>query len=225
MIIYLISSIFFLSLLLLLLFFSLYFIVKFLIRYLYKPYLSAKLTLKSGANSIIIIGTIIITVPGFYISTIKNYGMAFLLAAGIGTATTTLYMMTSHVPLDDLIRQLQDTYSETDRLFSQLNTFITRFHNFVTDTDINVVTNVQGELGIDVPENLDQNLAQQYANRINVFDNLIHNHIHNIENILKRVIELEDQMRILDENYQTQSSLYNDRLKDLIRLYGHYNDK
>jgi hypothetical protein len=218
---YLISCIFFLSFLL----FSLYFIVKFLIRYLYKPYLSAKLTLKSGANYIIIIGSIIITIPGFYISTIKNYGMGFLLAAGIGTATTTLYMMTSHVPLDDLIRQLQDIYSETDRLFSQLNTFITQFHNFVNDTGINVVTNVQGELGIDVLENLDDNLAQQYANRINVFDSLIHNHIHNLENILKRIIELEDQIRILDENYKTQSSLYNDRLKDLIRLYGHYNDK
>src|ERR1700738_2128885 len=204
---------------------SLHFFVKFFIRYLYEPYLSEKLTLKSGTNFIIIIGSIIITIPGFYISAIKNYCIGFLLAAGIGTATTTLYMMTSHVPLDDLIIQLQDIYSEADRLFSQLNTFITQFHNFVNDTGINVVTNVQGELGIDVLENLDDNLAQQYANRINVFDSLIHNHIHNLEGLLKRIIELEDQMRILDENYKTQSSLYIDRLKDLIRLYGHYNDK
>jgi hypothetical protein len=204
---------------------SLYFIVKFLIRYIHVPYLSEKLTLKSGANYIIIIGSIIITIPGFYISAIKNYGMGFLLAAGIGTATTTLYMMTSHIPLDDLIRQLQVIYSEADRLLSQLNTFISQFHNFVNDTGINVVTNVQGELGIDVLENIDDNLAQQYANRVNVFDSLIHNHIHNLEGILKRIIELEDQMRILDENYKTQSSLYIDRLNDLIRLYGHYNDK
>jgi hypothetical protein len=196
-----------------------------LITYFYKLYSFEKLTLKSSSNYIIIIGSIIMTIPSSYLSAVKNYGMGIILAAGIGTTSTALYMMTSHVPLDDLIRQLHDINLEADRLYSQLNTFITQFHNFVIDTGINVVTNVQGELGIDVLENLDDTIAQQYANRINVFDSLIHNHIHNLESIIKRMIELENQIRVFDESYKIQSSIYNDKLQDLIRSYGHYNDK
>jgi hypothetical protein len=76
MIIYLdlISHIFLLSFLVL----SLYFFVKFFIRYLYEPYLSEKLTLKSGTNFIIIIGSIIVTIPISYAYIAKNIGLSFL---------------------------------------------------------------------------------------------------------------------------------------------------
>lgn len=197
-----------------------------LVWYLSKPYTFEKLTLQSGANYItIIIGGILVTIPSSYLSMVKNFGIGVVWSIqGLAIANLVVYMVTGDVLIHDINRQLQVVFAEADRLFYQLNIFITQFHTFVNETGINVVTNVQGELGIDVLESLDDSTAQQYANRINVFDGLIHNHIHELENIIERMTELEERLSELDENYKSQSSIYKDKLKDMIRTYGHYND-
>lgn len=193
---------------------------------LHNPYPFIKLSLQSGYNIItIIIGGLIVTIPGSYLPVIKNFGIGLLL--GIPTlalGNIAVYMVTGNVVLDDLNSQLNLVLTEADRLLNQLNLFINQFHTFVNQTGINVVTNVQGEMGIDVSNNLNDSIAQQYANRINVLDGLIHNHIHNIESIIERITEIEEKLSELDENYKAQGSIYNDRLKVMIRLYGHYAD-
>ena len=197
-----------------------------LLSYLSRPYSFAKLSLQSGCNFItLIIGSMLVTIPASYFSAVKNFGIGFLIGIpGLAIANVAVYMVTDHVLFDDLNGQLHVIFTEADRMLHQLNNFITQFHNFVNQTGINVVTNVQGELGIDVIANLDDTLAQQYANRINVFDSLIHNHIHELESIIERITELEEKLSELDENYECQCSIYKDRLKVLIREYGHYQD-
>jgi len=182
---------------------------------------SLPLPLQSGNNWVtIMIAGLFITIPSSYLSIVKSFGIGFLFGVpALGSIVA--YSMTGDVLLDDLNGQLQETLTEIDRLFSQLGNFINQFHNFVNQTGINVITDAQGELGIDVIDTLDDSIAQQYANRVNVLDSLIHNHIHSIESLLGRVSEVEEQIRQSNSNYPFQLSEYTNRLAQLIRLYGH----
>lgn len=189
----------------------------------YKPYAFISLSLESGKNLVsIIIAGLIITIPSSYLSIVKNFGVGFLLGVPcLALGNIAIYTMTGEVLLHDLNSQLQESLTEIERLFSQLSTFINQFHNFVNQTGINVISDAQGELGIDVVDTLDDSLAQQYANRINILDSLIHNHIHSIENTLERVSELEGRISELNSNYTSRLPEYTNRLSQLVRSYGH----
>ena len=179
------------------------------------------LPLQSGSSWFtIMIAGLFITIPNCYLSAVKNFGVGFLFGLPV-LGSIVAYSMTGDVLLSDLQGQLQETLTEIDRLFSQLSSFINQFHIFVNQTGINVITDAQGQLGIDVLDTLDDSIAQQYANRVNVFDSLIHNHIHSIENLLERISEIEEQISHSNNNYSSQLSEYTDRLAQLIRLYGH----
>lgn len=182
-----------------------------------------KLPLQSSSSFVtIIIGGLLVSIPSSYLSIVKNFGVGLIfgLPALIFSDMAT-YMATGEVSLDDLNNQLQTALSETNRLFSQLNNFINQFHNFVNQTGINVITDGEGELGIDVSSSLDDSIAQNYANRINILDSLIHNHIHSLESLLNKISELEEQIKQLDSNFISQLSQHSDRLRQLINLYGH----
>ncbi len=187
----------------------------------HKPQPITSLPLQSGSSWVtIIIAGLFITIPSCYLSAVKNFGLGFLFGLPV-LGNIVAYSITGDVLLNDLQGQLQETLTEIDRLFSQLSSFINQFHNFVNQTGINVITDAQGQLGIDVVNTLDDSIAQQYANRINVFDSLIHNHIHSIENLLERVSDIEQQIRQSNDNSSSQLSEYRDRLAQLIHLYGH----
>ena len=108
-------------------------------------------------------------------------------------------------------KQLQATIAEIKRLLSQLKTFIDQFNNFIIANNINVITDAQGVLGIDVDESLDDSTAQTHANRINVYDNLIHNNIHSIEELIES-----------NNVYFSQLSKYTKQLKELVSTYKHH---
>ena len=132
-----------------------------------------------------------------------------------------VYTTPGSVSSSDLQDQLGQITTELDRLLSQLNLFIAQFHNFVSQNNINVITDAQGELSIDVLRTLDDTTSQQYANRVDVFDSLIRNHIDSAETLLARMSELENQITGLDPNYVSRLQNYRDTLAQLIRTYGH----
>jgi redox-regulated HSP33 family molecular chaperone len=129
--------------------------------------------------------------------------------------------MIGEVPAVNLNGELQELLSEATRLFSQLNTFISQFHNFVNETGINVVTDGYGSLGVDVVESVSDATAQGYANRINVFDSLIHDRVHTIEELIGRISDLELQIIQSDNDYTSQLPQLRARLANLVRSYGH----
>ena len=68
---------------------------------------------------------------------------------------------------------------------------------------------------------LDNVTAQNYANRIEVFDRLIHHHIHHIESLLETASNIENQIWELNSDYVTQLNSYRETLSSLISSYGH----
>ena len=141
-------------------------------------------------------------------------------------ANVIVYSATGTDPVLNLtneLHELQGIIMELSRLVPQLDTFISQFHNFVNESSINVVTDSEGALGVDVLESVPYSTARSCANRINVFDSLIHDRVHTIEQLIDRASDLERQIMQSDNNYVTQLSDYRTRLTQLIRSYGHIN--
>jgi hypothetical protein len=178
--------------------------------------------LRAGGKDFItiVIGGLFVTIPSSCLSIVKNFGLAFLLGIPIFSNIIDYTVIVS-VPLTDLHFELGDILRDLNRLLPQLDTFIRQFNNFVIETGINVVTDASGALGIDVLATLDDAVAQQYANRIEVIDSLIHNHIHSIEGLLARASEIEAQITALNNGYVSQLAGLSSRLRELINSYGH----
>ena len=155
---------------------------------------------------------------GTYIS------MAFILNT---FGDITVYSVTgsaaAQLNLNGDLQEMQHIVTELARVTSQLNTFITQFHAFVNQAGINVVTDTEGALGVDVLQSVPDSVAANYANRVNVFDSLIHDRVHAIEEFIARGSILERQILISDNNYVSQLSDFRSRLAQLISSYGHLN--
>ena len=148
----------------------------------------------------------------------------FAMCFGLFSVNLVVYAMTGEVHLD-LNTELENNITELDRLLSQLGGFITQFHNFIIENSINVISDSEGSLAIDVPEDVENSVAQQLSNRIHVFDSLIHDRAHAIEDLLNRTSDLERNasISISDNNYTSQLTQFGVRLRQLIRSYGHIN--
>lgn len=150
----------------------------------------------------------------------------FAMCFGLFSVNLVVYAMTGEVHLDlNTECTLENNITELDRLLSQLGGFITQFHNFIIENSINVITDSEGSLAIDVPEDVENSVAQQLSNRIHVFDSLIHDRVHAIEDLLNRTSDLERNasISISDNNYTSQLTQFGVRLRQLIRSYGHFN--
>ena len=132
-----------------------------------------------------------------------------------------VYSMTVQPPLDILNVELQDIINEINRITCQLNVFISQFHSFVNQSSINVVTDSEGSLDIDVLINVPDSVARGYANRINVFDSLIRQRVQTLEEFIERASALESHIMRSDSNYVTQLAQHRTRLAELMRTYGH----
>lgn len=126
-----------------------------------------------------------------------------------------------NVPTVDLDADLQKVILELDRLFPQLSDFINKFKDFVNETQINVITDAQGGLSIDVLGGLDDSIVQVYATKVKVLDSLINNHIHKIEELLKTASGIEDKLLESNLDYISRLGSYLENLKRLINSYGH----
>ena len=154
---------------------------------------------------------------GTYIS------MAFILNTFGDITVYSLTGSAAQLNLNGDLQEMQHIVTELARLTSQLNTFITQFHAFVNQVGINVVTDTEGALGVDVLQSVPDSVAASYANRVNIFDSLIHDRVHAIEEFIARGSILETQILISDNNYVTQLSDFRSRLAQLISSYGHLN--
>ena len=63
-----------------------------------------------------------------------------------------------------------DVISELNRLLPQLADFISQFKTIIIDTEINVVSDAQGNMSIDVPINMLDTDANNISTRIGIID-------------------------------------------------------
>ena len=132
-----------------------------------------------------------------------------------------VYVNRSNVTLYELQNQLSTIIDESNRLLSQLDSFINRFNSFIMDSNINIITDTQGNMSMDIPSSIDDNTVAVHTNRVHTLDNLIRNHVNRLEQLIVRGNSLENDILYIDSGYNTQFQYISDRLTYLKNKYKH----
>lgn len=110
---------------------------------------------------------------------------------------------------------------QVSALLPQLAGFITNFNDTVTVNNISVITNSAGDLYIDVPKSMSDEVANQVSNRIRIIDRLITTQGQSINDLLHRGISLENKIKLENSNYVSQLTDKIEEFKKLNSSYKH----
>jgi hypothetical protein len=123
------------------------------------------------------------------------------------------------IPQQSDLNILLEIVSEIEKLLPQFADFINQFNNTVIQSDVNVVTDSEGNMSIDVPKNMSDADAKIISNRIGIIDRLIATRGSQIKDLFHRGIDIENNIRIRDPNYV---SYLTDKIQEFKRLNESY---
>lgn len=106
-------------------------------------------------------------------------------------------------------------------MLPQLAGFIEQFNNIVSQHGINVVTDAQGNMSMDVPASMSDTTYNNISNRLGIVDRLINSHGSSINDLFQKASSLEQQIKQSDNNYQSQLTDQIAKFKQLNSSYKH----
>ena len=110
---------------------------------------------------------------------------------------------------------LFNVITELNTLLPQLADFINQFHNLVNQSGINVVTDIMGNMSIEVPKDMPDSVANNISKRIGIIDRLITTRGQEVNDLLLRGLSLENKIKLENPNYLSQLS---DKIAEFKRL-------
>lgn len=109
--------------------------------------------------------------------------------------------------------------TELNSLLPQLADFINQFNNVVNQSGINVITDITGNLSIDVPKDMPDYVADNISNRIGIIDRLITTRGQEINELLQKGLNVENKLKTENPDYVSQLS---DKIAEFRRLNASY---
>lgn len=116
---------------------------------------------------------------------------------------------------------ISEIVKELTTLLPQLANFINQFNTTVSASDINVVTDSIGNMSIDVPKDMAEDVANKLSTKINIIDRLITTRNQEINDLLQKGIQLENKLKMDDPNYVSQLADKIEEIRRLSALYKH----
>jgi len=110
---------------------------------------------------------------------------------------------------------------EINTLLPQLSDFINQFHNLVSQSNINVITDSAGNLSIDVPSNMPDKEATKISTRLGIIDRLITTRGQELNDLFQKGLETEKHIKIENSNYTSQLLEKIEEFKKLNDSYKH----
>jgi NADH-ubiquinone oxidoreductase chain 3 len=114
---------------------------------------------------------------------------------------------------------IQEIVTGINSLLPQLANFINQFNTTVSESGINVVTDMSGNMSIDVPNSMSDAVANKVSTRIGIIDRLITTQGQNINDLLQKGFALENKIRLTDPNYVSQIA---DKVQEFNKLNASY---
>ncbi len=111
--------------------------------------------------------------------------------------------------------------TEVGTLLPQLGDFINQFHNVVSESGINVITDSTGNMSIDVPKNMPDSEVNKITTRVGIIDRLITTRGQEINELLQKGLSIEDKLKKENPNYVSQLSDKIEEFKKLNASYKH----
>lgn len=122
-------------------------------------------------------------------------------------------------PLRSSIAELTDITLKVSELLPQLSDFITQFNHIILNNSINVITEVSGNMCLDVPDTMSDADADRISKRIGILDRLITTRGQEIDDLLQKGLGIEAKLKKDNVNY-TSSIL--DKVNEFKRLNASY---
>jgi hypothetical protein len=114
---------------------------------------------------------------------------------------------------------ISEIITEISTLLPQLSNFIDQFNTTVSQSGINVVTDTTGNMSMDVPQSMPDDVANKISTKISIIDRLISTQGQEIRDLLQKGTDLEKKLKIADSNYVSQLT---DKIQEFKRLNSSY---
>jgi hypothetical protein len=116
---------------------------------------------------------------------------------------------------------MTEIISQTNTLLPQLAQFIGQFSATTIEYKIVVVTDPIGNMDIDVPKDMSDELANKVSKKIGIIDRLITTHGQSINDLLQKGVDIEKKLKLENSNYVSQLTEKVEEFKKLNSSYKH----
>jgi hypothetical protein len=96
---------------------------------------------------------------------------------------------------------LLEIVAELEKLLPQLSSFIDQFNNTALESDVNVITDREGNMDIDVPARMSDEEAQAISKKLGIIDRLITTQGQKVNDLLQRGMAIENDLRAMNPNH------------------------
>lgn len=123
--------------------------------------------------------------------------------------------------MQELLEPLNNIILDLNKMLPQFADFIAQFNNTVIQHGVNVLTDTEGNMSIDVPNNMSEVTYNHVSHKLGVIDRLISSQESTISGLFKKGLELEQQIRLSDNKYQSRLIEEIAKFKELNASYIH----
>jgi tRNA A-37 threonylcarbamoyl transferase component Bud32 len=117
--------------------------------------------------------------------------------------------------------ELLNIATEIGKLLPQLQDFIQRFHETITQYNINVITDASGTLDIDVSSGMADTDIDKCTVKIRVLDRLILDRQENIHDLFTKGNAIETRIKAINNSYVSVLTEKSQILRELNNSYRH----
>jgi NADH-ubiquinone oxidoreductase chain 5 len=116
---------------------------------------------------------------------------------------------------------ISEIITEINTLLPQFANFINQFNNTIIGSGVNVVTDSTGNMSIDVPKSMGDEVANKISTRIGILDRLITSRSQELNDLVQKGMFLEEKLKMENSNYVSQLAEKAQEIRRLNGLYKH----
>lgn len=119
------------------------------------------------------------------------------------------------------VESLADIIASIGAIMPELSGYINRFNNTVIENGINVITDSKGNISMDVPNTMSDELVDKVKRSISVIDRLITQRQSDISELIDKGLSLQNKINTVDPFYKSEILSKVTEFEKLKSLYKH----
>jgi hypothetical protein len=123
------------------------------------------------------------------------------------------------LPLKSGLSELVEIISNIDSTLPLLSKFIDNFNTVVANNDINVITEVNGDMSIDVPLDMPKEKRYEISKKLGIIDRLVNTKGTELRTLFEQAVVEQDKLKALNSKDIPQISKQMQIFLDLNKSY------
>jgi len=115
--------------------------------------------------------------------------------------------------------ELLNLVLQIDAILPQMNDFLNQFHTIILENNINIVTDTESNMFMDIPSNVSEEKTKYLKKKLEILDRLIYTRGDQLEELFEKGSNMESVLR--KENPQFKSVIL-DKLTEYNKLKSSY---